>query len=80
MTRWEKLSHVLLRLVDSARQHTGAIQHMTREFGRMCDTLERIEHLTEEIHASHQKANRELTGLATRVTKLERRNDGDAAE
>jgi hypothetical protein len=78
MTRWEKLSTVLLRLVDSARQQSGAIAHMTSKFGRSLDTLERIEARQEEIHASHQKSNREYSGLEARVTKLER--GGNAAE
>lgn len=78
MTRWEKLSAVLLRLVDSARTQTGAIAHLSSQFGRALDTLERIEKGQEEIHASHQKANREYAGLEARVTKLER--SGNAAE
>jgi hypothetical protein len=78
MTRWEKLSTVLLRLVDSARQQSGAIAHMTSNFGRMCDTLDRVETRLDETHASHQKAIREYTGLEARVTKLER--SGNAAE
>lgn len=72
MTRWEKISNVLLRLVDSARGVEGAVKHMTSQFGRMCDTLERLEKLTEETHASHQKANREVATLDSRVAKLER--------
>lgn len=78
MTRWEKLSGVLLRLVDSARTTSGAVAHMTSALGRLCDTLERIESRQEEIHASHQKANREIQALDSRVTRIER--NGNAAE
>lgn len=78
MIKWEKLSVVLLRLVDSARGVEGAIKHVSSNFGRMGDALERIESRQEEIHASHQKANREYAGLEARVTKIER--SGSAAE
>lgn len=72
MNRWEKLSVVLLRLIDSARGVEGAIKHISSNFGRAGDTLERLERLVEETHASHQKANRQYIDLDARVTHLER--------
>lgn len=78
MTRWEKLSQVLLRLVDEARSTHGAISHLASSYGRTCDTLDRLEKLIEETHASHQKANRQLVEVEARVSRLER--SGSAAE
>ena len=72
MNRWEKLSTVLLRLVDSARGTAGAIAHVSGQVGRMCDTLERIEALCESTNASHQKAIRFDAEIDSRVAKLER--------
>lgn len=78
MTRWEKLSQVLLRVVDELRVVGSSVRHLNSEYGRSCDTLERIEKLVEETHASHQKSNRQYTELEARVSQLERA--GDAAE
>jgi prefoldin subunit 5 len=78
MNKWEKISTVLLHLVSEVRVLGGAVRHVSSEFGRACDTLERMERRQEEIHASHQKANREITSLDTRVSRLER--GGNAAE
>lgn len=72
MSRWEKLSLVLLRLVDSARGAQGAITHVSGQVGRMCDTLERIEALCESTNASHEKALRFDAQIDARVAKLER--------
>ena len=72
MTRWEKISLVLLRLVDSARGTEGAIGHLSSQVGRMCDTLERVEALCESTNASHQKAIRFDAEIDSRVAKLER--------
>lgn len=77
MTRWEKLSRVLLLLVDSSRQTSGAISHLASEYGRSCDTLDRLERLIEETHASHQKANRQLVEVEARVSRLERAANGE---
>jgi hypothetical protein len=78
MNRWEKLSTTLLRLVDAARTSQGAVAHMTSEFGRMCDTLDRLEKLVEETHASHQRSNRLNAETEARLTKLERKSAGGA--
>lgn len=72
MNRWEKLSVVLLRLVDSARGTQGAIAHVSGQVGRMCDTLARIEALCESTNASHQKTIRFDAEIDARVSKLER--------
>lgn len=77
MTRWEKLSGVLLRLVDSAREQSGALNHMRTAFGRFCDTMDRVESRLDETHASHQKTIRQYSELEARVTRIER--NGNAA-
>lgn len=78
MNRWQKLSSVLLRLIDSARTTSGAVSHLSSQFGRALDSLDRIETKLDETTASHTKINREYSQLEARVTKIER--SGNAAE
>lgn len=78
MTRWEKLSAVLLHVLGEQRNVSAALGHVSSALGRLCDTVERIEANEEARHASHQKANREYASLDTRVAKLERERHGAA--
>jgi len=72
MTRWEKLSNVLLHILGEQRNVSAALSHVSSALGRLCDTVERIEANEEARHASHQKANREYAALDARVSRLER--------
>ena len=74
MNRWEKIGRGLLLVADELRMQRGAVQHVTSNFGRMFDVLERIEAKQDEICASHQKANRQLVEIEARLTLQERRH------
>lgn len=78
MTRWEKLSGVLLHILGEQRNVGAALAHVSSALGRLCDTVERIEANEEARHASHQKAHREFATLDARVTRLERERPGAA--
>lgn len=72
MTRWEKLSDCLLRVADELRMQGGALRHLSSQFGRSLDVLDRIESRLEETHASHEKSLRFQAEIDARLAKLER--------
>ena len=74
MNRWEKIGRGLLLVADELRTQRAALHHVTANFGRMFDVLERIESKQDEINASHQKANRQLIEVETRLAAQERRH------